>query len=177
LARSRTAWPASASVGESRISRFGASGAHHRWYPTRLSAYRISFQTRRLLSTQSGSICKTTSYRWQRKVDNLVLSCAQDSELRCLAVLSTDGDPHTPSHHPDKKRFAVPLDHPVRHRDPLAKYVAALRKQSRSFIAWASPYLRYTTLVLVRSVLAWKRQVRLLTQLRRQWPSMPVPKA
>jgi len=68
-----------------------------------------------ILSTQSGSICKTTSYRWQRKVDNLVLSCAQDSEPRCLAVVSTDGDPHTPSHHP------------VRHRDPLAKYEAALR--------------------------------------------------
>jgi hypothetical protein len=103
------------------------------WYPPRLSAYRISFQTRRLLSTKSGSICKTTSYRWQIKVDNLVLSCTQDSEPRCLAVVSTDGDPHTPSHHP------------VRHRDSLAKHVAALRKQSRFFVAWASSCLRYTT--------------------------------
>ena len=50
------------------------------------------------------------------------------------ALVAAGRHPQPAAHPSDGKRLAAPLDHPIRHRDPLAKNVAASRKKSRSFM-------------------------------------------
>ena len=53
------------------------------------------------------------------------------------AIVSTGRDLQTPAHQSDGKRIAASLDHPILHRDALAKHAAASRKKSRSFVTRA----------------------------------------
>ncbi len=61
------------------------------------------------------------------------------------AVIPAGRPPQAPAHQSDGKRLAAAVDHPVLHRDTLAKNTAASRKKSRSFVTRASSRLRCTT--------------------------------
>lgn len=54
------------------------------------------------------------------------------------ALVPAGRDPQIPAHQPDGKRVAALLDHPIRHRDALAKHAAASRKKSRSLVTRAN---------------------------------------